>query len=289
MRITIGYILPLAWLCACAQNDHGAAASSDVRANMPYQLGQALVIGESDSGELVAVDDDCTSAACQAVRERCGESAYADVVVDAEGEVLDVLCYRGNAQVEEIGSAAVDTASAGNNTVLVLDALDDGPDVTGDVVLTGNNAVIYGRGADVSEIGGDLIIDKNNAVVRSLSVDGDVIIDKNNAQLSFVEIHGDLTIRGNNTTVAKSVVHGAVHIEGVNTVLVQNRLAGERALSGKNLTCNGNVSFEAAGPGGVDAGADGGDAEGQGDAGVGTGASVTCSRSNGASGDHGRP
>jgi hypothetical protein len=287
MRTTVGYILPLVWLCACAQNDRGTAPGSDVRANMPYTLGQALVIGESDSGELVAVDDGCDSAACQAVRERCGESAYADVVVDAEGEVLDVLCYPGNAKVEEIASAAVDTASAGNNTVLVLDALDDGPDVTFDVVLTGNNAVIYGRGADVSEIGGDLLIDKNNAVVRSLRIDGDVTIDKNNAQLSFVEIHGDLTIRGNNTTLAKSVVYGAVHIEGVNTVLVQNRLAGERALSGKNLTCNGNVSFEA-GPGAADAGADGGDAP-AGDAGVGTAAAVSCSRSNGASGDHGRP
>jgi hypothetical protein len=271
MRTTIGYILPFVWLCACSKDD--TAASND----MPYKLGQALVIGATESGELVAVDDGCASVACQAVRDRCGKSAYADVVVDAQGAVLDVLCYQGNATVEEIGDAAVATASAGNNTVLVLDGLDDGPDVTGNVVLTGNNAVLYGRGAGVSEIGGDLAIDKNNAVVRSLSIDGDVTIDKNNAQLSFVEIHGDLTIRGNNTTLAKSIVHGALHIEGVNTVLVQNRLAGARALTGKNLTCNDNVSF----PGTVNAGLDGGVPATLGDAGVGTTAPVTCSKSNG--------
>jgi hypothetical protein len=283
MRTTLGYILPLACFLACAQDDRGDAVAS----NMPYKLGQALVIGDSESGEIVAVDDSCDSPACQAVRERCGESAYADVVVDADGAVLDVVCFRGNAKVEEIGDAAVATASAGNDSVLVLDALDDGADVTGDVVLTGNNAVIYGHGAGVSEIGGDLALDKNNAVVRSVSIAGDVTIDKNNAQLSFVEIHGDLTINGNNTTIAKSVVFGAVHIEGVNTVLVQNRFLGERTLSGKNLTCNGNVSFEAAGP---DAGvADAGATVDVSDAGVDAETPVTCSRSNGNPGAHDRP
>jgi hypothetical protein len=278
MRTTLKYILPLASLCACAQNDHGDAVGSNISANMPYQLGQALVIGESEAGEVVVVDDSCESAACQAVRTRCGESAYADVIVDADGVVLDVLCFRGNAKVVEIGEEAVGTASAGNDTVLVLDALDDGADVTGDVVLTGNNAVIYGSGAAVSEIGGDLAIDKNNAIVRSLSIAGDVTIAKNNAQLSFVEIHGDLTISGNNTTIAKSVVYGKVHIEGVNTVLVQNRFQEESLLTGKNLRCNGNMSFDAAVEGDrADAGADApaSDAGAHGDT------AVTCSRSNG--------
>jgi len=256
MRTSIGYLSCLLSFSACARHEDPAQSWT------PYKLGQALVIGETKEGELVHVDDSCGSEACQAVTERCGQDAYADVVVDEQGHVLDVLCFRGNATIQEIGSAAVASASAGNNTVLVLDGEDDGADVTGDVVLTGNNAVIYGRGADVSAIGGNLQIDKNNAIVRSVSIQGNVSIDKNNAQLSFTEIHGDLIIDGNNATIAKCVVFGHVQISGVNTVLVQNRFAGERTLSGKNLRCNDNTSFEPApdsdGDAGSSSGADAG-------------------------------
>ncbi len=242
MRTTIGYMLTLAWLCGCSTGSSGGNAGAS---QTPYQLGQALVIGETRGGELMSVDENCDTDVCLEVIERCGEDAYADVVVDSDGNVLDVLCFRGNAAVREIGAEAAATASAGNNTVLVFDAVDDGADVTGDVVLSGNNAVIYGRGADVSEIGGDLTIDKNNAIVRGVTIRGDVRLAKNNAQLSFTEIHGDLTIEGNNTTLAECAVHGRVFINGVNTVLVQNRFFSESTLAGKNLECNGNVSVSA--------------------------------------------
>ena len=248
MRTTIATILPLFCFFACTESSSNGGATGD----RPYQLGQALVIGEGGSAEPTDVNDGCDSEACQAVRERCGDDAYADVVVDADGHVLDVLCFRGNAEVQEIGEEAVASASAGNNTVIVLDGADDGADVTGAVTLTGNNAVLYGRGAAVSRVG-SLSIEKNNALVRGVSILGDVTIDKNNAQLSFCEIHGDLTILGNNTTLAECTVYGQVQIDGVNTVLVNNRFATERELSGKNLTCNGNVAFEPSEPG--DAGA----------------------------------
>jgi hypothetical protein len=279
MRTTIGYILPLLWICGCSENSSDAQASNEATST-PYRLGQALVIGTTEGGQLVNVDESCDTAACEAVRERCGDRAYADVVVDADGNVLDVLCFRGNATVREIGEDTVATASAGNNTVLLFDGEDDGADVTGDVVLTGNNAVVYGRGADVSEIGGNLAIDKNNAVVRGATIRGDVSIDKNNAQLSFTEIFGGLTIDGNNTTLAECIVHGQVQIHGVNTVLVQNRFEGARALSGKNLTCNGNVSFESTDEGAAEAGSsESGSADaGASDAGT---LPVPCQRTNG--------
>jgi len=243
MRITIGSVLLLALAPGCTPDGgtRGNGASTS-----PYPLGQALVIGESPEGQLMAVDGSCGTEVCTSVRERCGDAAYAEVVLGSEGQVLDVLCFRGNAQFEPIAGEPVETASAGNNTVLVLDASDDGADVTGDVVLAGNNAVIYGQGPTVSRIGGDVRIEKNNAVVRGVRIGGDVRIDKNNAQLSFVEILGDLTITGNNTTLVGSSVHGKVVLEGVNTVLVQNRFFGVSALAGKNLECNGNVTVSAA-------------------------------------------
>lgn len=261
MRITIRSLFLLALLAGCTP-DGGAGGTAEPES--PYPLGQALVIGQGPDGQRVSVDDTCDTAACSAVRERCGDRAYAEVVVDDDGVVLDVVCFRGNARFETIGADAVASASAGNGTVLVFDGVDDGADVTGDVVLTGNNAVVFGQGASVSRIGGDLDIDKNNAVVRGVSIGGDVRVEKNNAQLSFVEVLGDLTISGNNTTIVGSSIHGRVIIDGVNTVLVQNRFFAVERLAGKNLECNGNVTVSApaappatdAAAGAADAGAD---------------------------------
>jgi hypothetical protein len=233
------------------------ACSSEERAESdsvtPYRVGQALVIGDDDGERTMSVDDDCDTAVCASVRERCSEEAYADVVLDDDGEVADVVCYKRNVDVVELGEDPVASASAGNNTVLVLDDEDDGADVEGDVRLEGNNAVVYGHGADVSVIGGTLAIEKNNAIVRGVTVRGDVTIDKNNAKLLFTTIEGSLTILGNNTTVAGSRVLGELTILGNNTVLVQNELADAGPISGKNLRCNGNVQIEA--DDAVDAGA----------------------------------
>jgi hypothetical protein len=212
----------------------------------PYQGGQAMVIGERDGGELTEVDDDCQSSACAAVRERCSREAFADVVLDDEAEVIDVICYAHDQHVLEVGRDPVDSAHAGNNTVLVLDGDDDGDDVTGDVTLEGNNVIVYGSGDDVSVIGGTLAIEKNNAIVRGVRIRGDVTISKNNAKLLFTTIEGDLTISGNNTTLAASSVLGQLTILGNNTVLVDNELSGEGTIEGKNPSCHGNVRIGAA-------------------------------------------
>jgi hypothetical protein len=236
MRALWASVLLLTGVVACAERR--------VEAPLPYRLGQALVIGDTKGGTSTSIDDACATPQCDAVIERCGGEAAADVVLDQDGTVADVLCYRPNVHVEEIGVDNVETALAGNNTVLVFDAEDDGADVTGDVLLAGNNVIVYGAGADVSVIGGDLNIDKNNAIVRGITIQGDVHISKNNAQLAFVTIHGNLIIDANNTTLAESVVFGQVEISGNNTVLVQNQLQVAPPVTGKNLTCNGNVRIE---------------------------------------------
>jgi hypothetical protein len=227
----------------------------------PYALGQALRIGPDKGGTPARLDEVCDVDAnredCEAAVRECGKDAYADVVLDQSQSVLDVLCYPGNVSVQEIGPAAVESASAGNHSVLVLDDIDDGADVTGDVTLSGNGAVVYGHGTNVSVIGGNLALDKNNAIVRGVRIGGDVTVTKNNAQLAFCEIGGDLTIHGNNATVAECVVHGRVVIDGNNAVFVRNELAEQGPLSGKNLRCNANVLFDesTAGSGTADAGA----------------------------------
>jgi hypothetical protein len=215
----------------------------------PYALGQALRIGPDKGGTPARLDEVCEAGSdpetCEADLERCGDDAYADVVLDEDQSPLDVICYPGHVSVHEVGADPVATATAGNHSVLVLDDLDDGADVSGDVTLAGNGSILYGHGPRVSVVGGNLAIDKNNSIVRGVRIEGDVTITKNNAQLAFCEIGGDLTIAGNNATVAECVVHGRARIEGNNAVFVRNELAQNSELSGKNLSCNANVVFDA--------------------------------------------
>jgi hypothetical protein len=215
----------------------------------PYVLGQALRIGPDKGGTPAPLGEVCEAhpdqEACEAEVQRCGDDAYADLVLDENESVLDVICYPGHVSVHEVGPDPVATAEAGNHSVLVLDDVDDGADVTGNVTLSGNGSVLYGHGAQVSVVGGNLTIDKNNAIGRGVRIDGDVTITKNNVQLAFCEIGGDLTIQGNNATIAECVVHGRVVLEGNNAVFVRNELAQNTELAGKNLSCNANVVFDA--------------------------------------------
>lgn len=237
------------------------ACSSDPEVATPYQPGDITVLGEALGGRPERIEE-CGDE-CSTVDDECGDDAAADVVLDADGEVADVICYGQDVNVETVGIDRVESAEAGNKTVLVLDGIDDGEDVTGNVVVSGNNSTVWGEGPEVSVIGGTLKITKNNAVVRGVRIHGDVAVTKNNAQFSMCVIEGDLTITGNNTTFADCVILGDVKIAGVNTVLAQNRFGKSYEIGGKNLTCNENYTF-------VDANEDGefDDAE--------TGDAVTC-------------
>jgi hypothetical protein len=209
----------------------------------PYDPGEATVIGEQEGGERTTVAES-GDAESDAVDEACGEGAAADIILDADGNVVDVICYERDVEVEAVDIDEVESAEAGNNTVLVIDGEADGVDVEGDVLISGNNAVVYGDGPDVSVIGGTLDVDKNNAIVRGVRILEDVEITKNDMQLAFCVIEGNLTITGNNTTLAECVVYGEVRIVGLNTVLVQNRFEGTDRIEGFNLTCNDNFRFD---------------------------------------------
>jgi hypothetical protein len=188
--------------------------------------------------------DECSDDQCGTVSRECGEGAAADVVLDENGSVVDVLCYRRDVAVQVVPTDTSGTVTAGNDTVLVLDAEDDGVDVDGDIEIQGNNAVIWGDGPDTSVISGTVDVEKNNAIIRGVRIQHDVTIEKNNTSLAFCVIEGDLIITGNNTTVAECAVFGQVRITGLNTVLVENDFAGTSRVSGYNLTCNGNRSFD---------------------------------------------
>lgn len=211
---------------------------------LPYPVGQAMVFGAPEGGVLTPLEPGCDSAVCVAVRERCGGDAYAEVIVNTPGDVLDVMCYPGDLSVREIEPAPFDTIGEESNTVFVFDARDDGADMLGEVTVSGDDDVLYGAGAEVSILGDGLRIDGERVVVRGMTIRGDVTVDKNDAKLSLVQINGDLTINGNAVTLSESVVHGDVHLVGSGVVLSRNLLQGTTELSSNQLACHLNQRFD---------------------------------------------
>jgi hypothetical protein len=186
---------------------------------------------------------------CEQARAEC--KAGVDIVVDRDGKLLDSLCYP-DAQtwsVEDLAAHQGNIEQRENNTVLVLDQLDDGADITGDVSIDANNVVLYGESAEHAVLDGSLTLDGNNALVRGVHITGDVTVLKNNITLAFCVIEGDLNVSGNNVRLLGCDVLGSVNIDGNNARLYGNGVAG--ALSGgKNAACVDNHRL-------VDADADG--------------------------------
>jgi len=231
-------------LMACADG-------ANLPSQFPYEPNTTSVIGgDVDNAGGVVVNDFATpdGSACIALdrtcvkpQAECGDDGHAIVLLDDDAAVADVICFPHD-------GVSVDTIEGnldhtGNDAVLVLDDKDDGPDVTGDVTIDGNNVTLYGHGPDTSVIAGNLHIDKNNTLVSGVRVQGDVVIDKNNPSIVDCVIEGDLTIHGNNVSIALCEVWGRLIIEGNNAVLVGNQFMSPPEVTGNDLLCTGNRSF----------------------------------------------
>jgi hypothetical protein len=232
-----------------------AACGSEQSTVLPYAANLTTVIGGASADKKADKDryreietpdgDECVDEdhdACAKPQLDCGDDGTADMLVDHSGMPLAVLCYpRAGVAVTEVDGSL---KKVGNNTVFVLDDVNDGADITGDVTLDGNNVTLWGHGPDVSVIGGDLNISKNNARVRGVRVRGNVTIDHNNPSLVDCVIEGDLIIHGNNVAVALCDVWGKTQIDGNNAVLVENRVASAPEVTGNNTVCTQNFAFD---------------------------------------------
>jgi hypothetical protein len=137
--------LALTALCAC---------SSDAEEVLPYPIGRAMVFGSSpEGGVLMPMGRSCSSETCAAVRERCRGEVYAEVILGSAAEVLDVICYPADIAVHQLEETPFETIGAESDTVFVFDGLDDGADLLDEVVVSGENDVLYGLGAAVSVLG----------------------------------------------------------------------------------------------------------------------------------------
>jgi hypothetical protein len=176
---------------------------------------------------------------CEQARAECATGV--DVVLDRDGKLLDALCYPDAPSwgVEDLAAHQGNIEQRENNTVLVLDDLDDGADITGDVSVDANNVVLYGERSENAVLDGSLTLDGNNALVRGLHITGDVTVLKNNVTLAFCVIEGTLTVRGNNVRLLGCDVLGDVSISGNNARLYGNGVAGA-VDAGKNAACVDN-------------------------------------------------
>lgn len=235
---------------ACLGAVGACAGEEQTLSRLPYPSDKTTIIGDYDNpnglaGYVLTTPDGegCLNLddACIKPQKECGDDGAADVLLDEKGAVVDVICYpTGGVAITNFEG---EIENVGNNVVLVVDDVDDGVDVEGDVTIDGNNVTLYGHGPDNSVIGGDLAIEKNNALVRGVRIEGSVEITKNNASIVDCVIEGDLTIKANNTSIALCDVWGKLTITGNNTVLVSDRFAVPPTVQGNNTVCNGNVAF----------------------------------------------
>lgn len=191
------------------------------------------------SAECVQVED-----ACYEPEEKCGKEA-ADIVLGSDGQLLDYVCYPGEEtlSVEEVESRDGNIAQNQNDAVILLDALDDGADIEGNVAIDANNVVLYGEDPKAAVVSGDLELDGNNILVRGVTIEGDADVKANNVTLALCVIEGDVVLSGNNTQLLGCEVWGNVTVSGMNAKLLGNRVVGTLTVSGMNAECEDNRKF----------------------------------------------
>ena len=201
-----------------------------------------------------ASGDDCVDYAaaqdeCLKPQTKCGKNG-ADIVLDTDGRLLDYVCYPGEAtlSVEQVAAQSGDIAQRQNDSVILLDDLDDGVDIDGDLSIDANKVVVYGENPANATISGSVTVDGNNALLRGVRVGGDVTVLKNNVTLALCIIAGDLVVQGNNAQVFGCDVLGSITVTGKNAKVYGNRVGG--TLSG-SADCRSNLSVNDADADGI--------------------------------------
>lgn len=190
---------------------------------------------------------------CVEPQRECEDGGAADVILDEDGHVVDVVCFPSHVDAVEpvrAGGAGVVPQTA-NNTALVLEEAT----YDGDLTVHGNNFFLWGDHPSEASIDGDLTLSGNNAIVRGVTVEENVQVTLNNATLVHCVIRGDLVLDMNNARISGCTIYGNVSVRGNNTRLFGNRIQGELENGGANTACEDNRAFvDSDDDGAIDAG-----------------------------------
>lgn len=180
---------------------------------------------------------------CLKPHEQCGEEG-ADILLDADGNLLDYVCYPGESTltVEEIEAREGDVAQNENNAVIVLDDEDDGADIDGDLSIDANNVVLYAEDPTTAIVSGSVTVDGNNILVRGVGIEGDLTVVKNDVTIALSIVHGNVVIQGNNVALLASDVLGNVTVTGNNLRLLGSHIAGTLSITGNGAECRDNLT-----------------------------------------------
>ncbi len=179
---------------------------------------------------------------CIRPQQQCGAGAHAEVVVSADGMVQDIVCFPDQAQSYTVVRDQP-TVSTDNKEIVVLDGAVDGPDVIGDLDVTGNNAIVYGQGPGASVVGGNVNVIFNNGIVRGISVLGDTKFIGNNTTFYYCVIYGNVIIESNDNVLSSCDIYGNVTVIGSNNELRALRIQGTLSDRGDKTVCAADVRF----------------------------------------------
>ena len=231
----------------------GGCGDDNKPQRLPWKPDQTTVISNGGSADTVnalpsetcVVGPDAPADACidASIVDRCdaGETTT-EVVVDENGEVLDVVCIPPDVEaVEAIDLADGEIDQSANSTALIFEGED--PTFDGDLTVDGNKVILYGESPEDATIDGTLTLEGNNSVVRGVTITGDLVIAKNNPVVVYCVVQGNVRLEANNARVSGCDIWGDVIVSGNNQELHGNRIAGKLQVTGKNTVCSGNLAF----------------------------------------------
>lgn len=177
--------------------------------------------------------------ACIKPQEKCGDEGHADVILDGDGRVVEIVCYpleEDTVFVEaEDGSVTVED----NGAVILLEE----ETLEGDLTVEGNSATLYGQSPEETVIEGQVAMEGNQAIVRGVWIKGDAVFEGNGATLIYCVVEGDVILKGNGNVVSNCTIFGAIVVDTNANRIISNFVQGGIDLGGSSNECEDNHKF----------------------------------------------
>jgi hypothetical protein len=235
---TTAFVVLCVALSGCDDDDDAAGPG-----RFPYEADKTEVIG-GDSRDVhdTPAGDECIEldgVACVKPQDECGDDATADVLLDSNGEVIEIVCLPDEEGVVIIDAEDGEVVLDDDGAVVIV----EDEDLDGNVVVEGNSAVIYGDSPEETVIEGNLNLKGNEAIVRGLTVTGDVTFEGNESQFYYCVVHGDVVLKGNKNFVSNCTVFGSIRSSGNEDDVISNLVEGTIELGGAPRECRDNRHF----------------------------------------------
>lgn len=209
-----------------------------------------VVSREGNPDGCAQIGDNCVDIRDAEGRYCDEEGAQSDIILDENGDVIEVICYPpadDGTPVQELEPDAdgnLELEQSENGAVLTFPEDTNGEVLEGDLRLSAERTTLYGNGVENTILGGNVTIESNNSRVRGLTIEGNVEFtsNSNNSKMTFCRVHGNLVVPSNGATVASCQVFGNVDVTGNDATLVNIGVQGEWNVN-STATCEGCYSF----------------------------------------------